>query len=374
MTGPGLTGHDRRILDWLAGGEAEAVPAERVSVTSESEPPGVTAAAPLASRVRPLTDHEQAAVIAVAIATAGVAVLGFANSFSAVMAAAWLSFGRLAPTVPLGIDLGIAIFAGLDIVLARLDMRLRWVRLVPWALTAATIWLNVAGQHAWFGRVAHAVLPGMWVLAVEAGAHVIRVRARLSGGTAMDRIRPSRWLLAPLRTAGLWRRMVLWEVRSYPLALARERDRVIARTGLQDAHGAVAWRWRAPRRVRALYRLGELVPAPEPLALTAAASAPDAPRLPASVTFLAPPRGASGAADADALPDAPPAAAPEPAAELNGHAGAAVELFAAELADGTVPGLRAIQQQMRIGQPRAQLVQQYLRQVAARQDRQEGGS
>ena len=55
--------------------------------------------------------------------------------------------------------------------------------------------------------------------------------------------------------------MVLWEVRSYPRALARERDRLLALTGLQDAYGPVAWRWRAPRRVRALYRLGELAPA-----------------------------------------------------------------------------------------------------------------
>jgi hypothetical protein len=151
--------------------------------------------------------------------------------------------------------------ARLAAMLARLDMRPRWVRLVPWGLTAATIYLNVAGQHAWFGRVAHAVFPALWVLAVEAGVHVIRVRAGLAAGTAMDRIRRSRWLLAPVRRAGLWRRMVLWEIRSYPDALARERNRVLARTGLQDTYGALAWRWKAPRRVRALYRLGELTPA-----------------------------------------------------------------------------------------------------------------
>jgi hypothetical protein len=55
--------------------------------------------------------------------------------------------------------------------------------------------------------------------------------------------------------------MVLWETPSYPEALRRERDRVLARTELQDTWGAVLWRWRAPRRARALYRLGELAPA-----------------------------------------------------------------------------------------------------------------
>ncbi len=224
-------------------------------------------------RARPLTDHETAAVLGTAVAVAGLALIGFINSFAAVTRAAWPSFGRLAPTVPIGIDLGIAVFAALDLTLSRLDMRPRWVRLIPWALTVATIWLNVAPEHTWFGRVAHAALPGMWVLAVEAGAHVIRVRAGLAAGTAMDRIRRSRWLLAPVSTAGLWRRMVLWEVRSYPLALQRERDRVLARTAMQDAYGRL-WRRRAPRRERALYRLGELAPAS-----TAPAGPPSRPRL-----------------------------------------------------------------------------------------------
>ncbi len=190
-------------------------------------------------------------------AAAALGVLGFVNSFRAVARAAVSSFGELAPTVPLGIDLAIAVFSAMDIVLARLDMRPRWVRLVPWSLTAATIYLNVADQASWFGRVAHAVFPALWVVAVSLAAHVIRVRAHLASGTAIDRIRLSRWVLAPAATALLWRRMVLWEIRSYPAALQRERARVLALTGLQDAYGVLAWRWRAPRRVRALYRLGE---------------------------------------------------------------------------------------------------------------------
>src|SRR5690606_40820211 len=140
-------------------------------------------------------------------------------------------------------------------------MRIRWLRFIPWALTAATVYLNVAGEHGTFGKVAHAVLPALWVIAVEIAAHVIRIRAGIAAGTRMDGIRTSRWLLAPVRTAALWRRMVLWEIRSYPDALARERARVLALTDLQDTYGRWAWRRRAPRRVRALYRLGELTAA-----------------------------------------------------------------------------------------------------------------
>ena len=219
--------------------------------------------APDIARTRPLTGGEMTAARTVAVLAAALGLLGFVNSFRAVARAAQASFGELAPTVPLGIDLAIAVFSAMDIVLARLDMRPRWVRLVPWSLTAVTIYLNAAGQPAWFGRVAHAVFPALWVVAVSLAAHVIRVRAQLTAGTAIDRIRASRWLLAPLRTALLWRRMVLWEIRSYPGALTRERARLLAVTSLQDTYGVLAWRWRAPRRVRTLYRLGELSPAPE---------------------------------------------------------------------------------------------------------------
>lgn len=144
--------------------------------------------------------------------------------------------------------------------LAYVEMPARWLRLVPWALTAVTVYLNVVGESDPFAVVAHAVLPGLWVLAVASIEHVVRRRLALDTGTRMDSVRASRWLLAPIATGRLWRRMVLWETRSYPAALSRERDRMLALTDLQDAYGRIAWRWKAPRRDRALYRLGELTP------------------------------------------------------------------------------------------------------------------
>lgn len=220
-------------------------------------------------RTRALTEHEQTAVAVVGGLVAALGLLGFVNSFARVAAAAHESFGRLAFTVPVGVDVGIAVFSALDIVLARLDMRVRWLRLIPWSLTGATVYLNVAGEKSVFGIVAHAMLPTLWVAAVEVAAHVVRVRAGLAAGTRMDSIRLSRWLLAPVPTVRLWRRMVLWETRSYPAALTRERDRVLALTDLQDAHGRLAWRWKAPRRTKALYKLGELMPTAELPALSA---------------------------------------------------------------------------------------------------------
>jgi hypothetical protein len=221
-----------------------------------------------ARRPEPLSDFD---VIAVATAVAVLGVLGLVNSFANVTAALRPAFGALAPTATLGIDLGIAVFEALHLLLARLNMPIPWLRLVPWALTGATIALNVAPEHSWVGRLAHACLPLLWVVAVEVGVHAIRVATGLATGKRMDSIRTSRWVLAPVRTFGLWRRMVLWEIRSYPDALAAERARLLALTELKDRYGHIrilrrkirapwAWRWTAPRRARALHRLGDHTP------------------------------------------------------------------------------------------------------------------
>jgi hypothetical protein len=213
---------------------------------------------------RPLSDGERTLIEVTAAAVGALGLIGFVISFATVMDAAKPTFGPLAFLLPLGVDLGIAVFSALDIVLARMDMRVRWMRYIPWTLTAATVYLNVASYITgpdWFAVVAHAILPGLWVVAVEVGTHAVRKRADLaSPSRRLDSIRLSRWLLSPAPTFALWRRMVLWEVRSYPEALRRERERILARTDLQDRYGRL-WRFKATRRERALYKLGELAPA-----------------------------------------------------------------------------------------------------------------
>ncbi|MBG0814171.1 DUF2637 domain-containing protein [Planomonospora sp. ID82291] len=265
----------------------------------------MTAESPSLTGPRALTEGEQAAVAVTTGAVGVLGLLGFVNSFDGVADAAAPTFGALAWTVPLGIDLGIAVFSALDIVLARLDMRVRWLRFIPWALTGATIYLNISpyldtptGVN-WFGIVSHALLPMLWVVAVEVGAHVLRKRAGLANPERMERIRASRWLLATPSTFALWRRMVLWEVRSYPVALEREKERVLARTDLQDRYGRL-WRFKATRRERALYRLGELAPADAPIHTPA-----DAAALHVETVRLDPPAPVSADADRPALPPAP---------------------------------------------------------------------
>jgi Protein of unknown function (DUF2637) len=52
---------------------------------------------------------------------------------------------------------------------------------------------------------------------------------------------------------------------------------------------------------------------------------------------------------------------PVPGTGLNGHAHAAAELFAADVAAGRVPGIRAIRSGLRVGQDKATEIQAYLR-------------
>src|SRR5690606_38954967 len=106
-------------------------------------------------------------------------ILGAVNSFAAVEAAARPSFGALSWSVPVVIDLGIAAFAALDLVMARLGMRVLAVRLIAWTLAGVTVYLNVAGEATWTGRVGHAAVVGLWVAAVEVGTHVVRRLADL---------------------------------------------------------------------------------------------------------------------------------------------------------------------------------------------------
>lgn len=166
-------------------------------------------------------------------------LLGAGISFAKVADAVRPYFGALAPTVPLGIDIGIGVFTGVDLLMAHMGMRTRWLRLVPWMLIGATVFLNVADETAWVGRVSHGVLPLLWVIIVEVGAHIVRHRAGLTGRGKVkrDKIPFSRWVLAPRSTVRLWRWMVLWGERSYGAGLTRLQDMEIARVRLRQQEG-----------------------------------------------------------------------------------------------------------------------------------------
>ncbi|MEU9188630.1 DUF2637 domain-containing protein [Streptomyces sp. NPDC048484] len=212
--------------------------------------------------VPPLTKPELGLAGIGAFAAAGVGALGLISSFAAVSEAA-ARWGFTSPwMLPVGIDVAIPVFTVANLLLIRMDMALAWVRFVPWILTLITCGLNVAAGHEVWAKVAHGTMPLLWVVFSEIGAHIYAVRIGAATGRRMEKIRFSRWLLAFPSTFALWRRMTLWEITSYSEALAREKERQLARAELRERYGRT-WRTKTPRRERVMLRMGDLTPGTE---------------------------------------------------------------------------------------------------------------
>ncbi|MGX1975471.1 DUF2637 domain-containing protein [Streptomyces kronopolitis] len=207
----------------------------------------------------PLSQSERLLLWGVILAGAGVGALGLASSYESVGRAA-SSWGFSEPwMLPVGIDIAIPVFTAARLLLIRLGMPLAWVHLAPWALTLVTCWLNIAAGDSVSAKIAHGSMPLIWVGLSEIAAHVYAVRIGVATGKRMERIRRSRWFIAPWTTTLLWRRMVLWELTDYRKALSLEKDRLLLRAEFRQAYGS-GWRWKAPRRDLVLLKLGALAP------------------------------------------------------------------------------------------------------------------
>ncbi|GAA3481515.1 DUF2637 domain-containing protein [Streptomyces yanii] len=188
--------------------------------------------------------------ILIGIVVAGAAVIaaiGFAGSYAAVRALAeQKGFGNFSLVFPIGIDAGICVLLALDLLLTWMRIPFPLLRQTAWLLTAATIAFN--GAAAWpdpLGVGMHAVIPVLFVVAVEAARHAVGRIADLTADKHMEGVRLTRWLLSPVPTFKLWRRMKLWELRSYEQVIKLEQDRLIYQARLQARFGR-NWRRKAP--------------------------------------------------------------------------------------------------------------------------------
>ncbi|MFF8994029.1 DUF2637 domain-containing protein [Streptomyces sp. NPDC014983] len=180
-----------------------------------------------------------------------IAGIGFVGSYAAVRdLAIRKGFGTFAHVFPLGVDAGILVLLALDLLLTWLRMPFPLLRQTAWLLTSATIAFN--GAAAWpdpLGVGMHAVIPVLFVVTVEAARHAIGRLANITAGRHMEPVRLIRWLLSPLPTFRLWRRMKLWELRSYDQVLALEQERLVYQARLRTRFGRT-WRRRAPVEAR----------------------------------------------------------------------------------------------------------------------------
>ncbi|KOG55740.1 membrane protein, partial [Streptomyces varsoviensis] len=183
-------------------------------------------------------------VVAGAVVIAGI---GFAGSYAAVRDLALeKGFGGFANVLPIGVDAGIVVLLALDLLLTWTRIPFPLLRQTAWLLTAATIAFN--GAAAWpdpLGVGMHAVIPVLFVVSVEAARHAVGRIADITADRHMEGVRLTRWLLSPIPTFRLWRRMKLWELRSYEQVIQLEQERLVYRARLQARYGR-AWRRKAP--------------------------------------------------------------------------------------------------------------------------------
>ncbi|MFH9692655.1 DUF2637 domain-containing protein [Streptomyces globisporus] len=260
-----------------------------------------------------LTTAQRRLVGTVAAGAVLIAAIGFVGSYAAVrQLAEQKQFGDFAMAFPIGIDIGIVVLLALDLLLAWLRMPYPLLRHTAWLLTAATIAFN--GAAAWpdpVGTAMHAVIPMLFVVVVEAARNAVGRIADITADKHMDGVRLTRWLLSPIPTFRLWRRMKLWEIRSYEQMIRLEQDRLAYRARLQSEHGRL-WRWRAPVKDRLQLRLaryGQPLPAAAAVQPPAAAEFDQAA---AEAVALAPPTAALALMAAQPQPDTPAAAAVQP--------------------------------------------------------------
>ena len=176
-----------------------------------------------------------------------IAGIGFTGSYTAVRdLACTKGFGTFSALFPIGIDAGICVLLALDLLLTWIRIPFPLLRQTAWLLTAATIAFNAAA--AWpdpLGVGMHAVIPVLFVVSVEAARHAIGRIADITADQHIEGVRLTRWLLAPLPTFLLWRRMKLWELRSYEQVIKLEQERLVYQARLRSRFGR-AWRRKAP--------------------------------------------------------------------------------------------------------------------------------
>lgn len=188
--------------------------------------------------------------ILISVVVAGaviIAAIGFAGSYTAVRELARKKgFGDFSYAFPIGVDAGICVLLALDLLLTWTRIPFPLLRHTAWLLTAATIAFN--GAAAWpdpLGVGMHAVIPVLFVVAVEAARHAIGRIADITADKHMEGVRLTRWVLSPLPTFLLWRRMKLWELRSYEQVIRLEQERLVYQASLRSRFGR-GWRRKAP--------------------------------------------------------------------------------------------------------------------------------
>ncbi|MEV5567659.1 DUF2637 domain-containing protein [Streptomyces sp. NPDC052196] len=168
--------------------------------------------------------------------------IGFAASYTALrtLAAVHGFEPVVVPWVPIGVDAGIILLLAADLFMAHRKQPWPVLRLAAHALTLATIYFNASSvKHGdVVGAAMHAVMPLLFVGVVEAARRAVIKAAQVE---RPDTVPLYRWILSPWKSWAMFRRMRLWDIRSYATALALEQERTLYRAMLERKYGK-GWR------------------------------------------------------------------------------------------------------------------------------------
>ncbi|MDX3587560.1 DUF2637 domain-containing protein [Streptomyces europaeiscabiei] len=194
-----------------------------------------------------LTSTQKWTAGAIVIAALALAGIGLYLSFEHVADFAFteLRFGTLGKgqLFAVGVDVGIMVMIAVDLLMAWLKRPISWIRYPVWLLTAATVVLNAASgapEGAWklldyVAAGAHGVVPVLFITVVEMGRTSIDRIVR-PDQAERDSIPWLRWVLAPVATPRIFRRMRLWGITSYPEMIRRDQELIAYELWLKRKH------------------------------------------------------------------------------------------------------------------------------------------
>ncbi|MFD8630375.1 DUF2637 domain-containing protein [Streptomyces hygroscopicus] len=177
------------------------------------------------------------------------AAIGFTGSYNTLRHLAESKhFGLFSYAFPVGIDAGILVLLALDLYMMRKRMPMPILRWTAHALTAATVAFNAAAAGPvtddLLAASMHGVIPVLFVIAVEAARHYIgRMADLLAGEAPLGSVPLARWILAPLSTPRLARRMRLYNL-PYKEVAAQHQQLRIYREGLRQKYESDPQSWR----------------------------------------------------------------------------------------------------------------------------------
>jgi hypothetical protein len=238
----------------------------------------------------------QSVTAAVIVTTFALGLAGYAAAadYATVSAQAEKYHVALAWLNPLGLLGGLFGITIIDIALTWIGKPIWWLREFARIFAIAVVLANgSAGWPSPVGTGLRVAAPALFVIITEAARHTLLHREDDERKRKRDeRIPRLRWVLDFAGTFALWRRMRLWDVRSYRAAVDTELSRLVAIEMLAARYPA-GWQQAAPADLVFMLRRG--VRMTDALAKVATLTAPpvpanEPPALPAKRTRPSPPK------------------------------------------------------------------------------------